>query len=115
MLQSSSKAKGKGGRKVSVKVIMLDKYQHDVPRSDDRKRLEYQKKVKKIFVTRNDTPSELRTKISWIFGTSSYQYLECVCSGNKLILSSNQNMNGQDAIHRRGYLYMCKKVLYSYW
>ena len=90
---------------------MLDKYQYDVPKSDDRKRLEYEKKVKKTFVTRHDTPSELRTKISWIFGTTNFQYLECVCSGNKLILSSNQKMNGQDAIHRRGCLYMCKKVL----
>ena len=72
MSQSSSKPKGKGGRKVSVKVVMLDKYQYDVPKSDDRKRLEYQKKVKKNFVSRNDTPSELRTKISWIFGTINY-------------------------------------------
>lgn len=106
------RTKAKGSRKVSVKVFMLDKFQKDVPKRDKRKALEADKrKMRKIFVTRNDTPSELKMKISWVFGTNDYKYLECVSSGNKLILSSNQQMNGRDAIERRGAMYLCRSTM----
>jgi len=93
-------------------VFLPDKFQEDVPKSKKRKALEAdKKKMRKIFVTRTDTPSALRMKISWVFGTNDYKYLECVSSGNKLILSSNQHMNGRDAIDRRGALYLCRSTM----
>ena len=33
---------------------------------------------------------------------NSFSYLECVSSGSKLILSSHQQMNGNNAIERMG-------------
>ena len=112
VVESRTKTNGKRSRKVSVTVFLLDKFQEDIPKKGKRKLLEAdEKKMRKIFVTRTDTPSELRMKISWVFGTNDYKYLECVSSGNKLILSSNQHMNGRDAIERRGALYLCRSTM----
>ena len=86
-------------RKVSVTVVFLERYQENIPRGDCRKKLENERKIKKIFVTRSDSPKEVKAKISWAFRTTEiFTYLECVSSGTKLILSSNQQMNGKDAM-----------------
>ena len=68
-------------------------------------------KLKRIKVRRNDTPATVRTKIlgAYTVVKFDYHYLECFCYGSKLILSSNQVMNGKDAVDRRGCLYICKK------
>ena len=107
-----TKTNGKRSQKVSLTVFLRDKFQEGVPKKGKRKLLEADgKKMRKMFVTQTDTPSKLRMKISWVFGTNDYKYLECVSSGNKLILSSNQHMNGRDAIERRGALYLCRSTM----
>ena len=100
-------------RKVSVTVVLLERYQKNVPRNADKKMLQDEGKYKKVFFTRADSPKEVKAKISWAFKTAdlaadTFSYLECTSSGSKLILSSNQLMNGNDAIERRGCLYICK-------
>ena len=50
------------------------------------------------------------TKIRAAYGVEKYFFLECIKGGNKLVLSSNQKMNGSDIIVRRGCLYLSKVV-----
>ena len=59
-------------------------------------------------MSRSDTHKDLDERISWVFGIKKYKFLECVKGGNQLIISSNQHMDGIDAINRRGCLYLCK-------
>ena len=70
--------------------------------------LQQQQKIKRLYVSRSDTYNDLHEKISWVFGVKKYTFLECVKGGNHLAISSNQHMNGLDAISRRGCLYLCK-------
>ena len=91
-------------------VALLDKFQSDIPKGPSRKKMEENGKLKKIRVARSDTDKTIREKILAAFKMKiEYHYLECVSFGSKLIQSSNQAMNGQDATDRRGCLYICKK------
>ena len=90
--------------------MLLERFQEDVPKRAIRRKLEEEKKVKKLFVSRADTHEDLDKRICWIFGIRNYTFLECINGGNKLVVSSNQQMDGQDAIQRRGCLYICKSA-----
>jgi len=95
---------------------MLDKFQPDTPRGDARAQMISSGKAKRIQASRTHTSSEISEKISVAFGTKDFTFLECVRGGNKLIISSNQAMDGRDAIERRGSLYLFRntnKVKYS--
>ena len=91
---------------VTVTVVLLDKFQENVPKKSNRALLEQKNKIKKLFVSRSDTHDNLDERIRWVFGVNEYTFLECIKGGNKLIVSSNQHMDGLDAIQRRGSLYL---------
>ena len=93
-------------RVTTVTVVLLDKFQKNVPRECARTSLQQQQKIKKLFVSRSDTHADLDE--NWIFGIKDYTFLECIKGGNQLAISSNQHMDGKDAINRRGCLYLCK-------
>ena len=106
MSRNSTKNKKKRG--VSVTAILLEKFQKNVPKKCSREFLRQQQRVKRLFVFRSDTHKDLDEKISWVFGVKEYKFLECIKNGNQLVISSNQHMDGLDAINRRGCLYLCK-------
>jgi len=95
---------------VTVTAVLLEKFQENVPKKSGRAVLQWEKKIKKLFVSRTDTHNDLDERIRWVFGVNKYTFLECIKGGNKLIISSNQHMDGLDAIHRRGSLYLCKEI-----
>ena len=88
----------------------MDKYQENVPRGTAREEIEYDGKFKRINATNETSPAQVRERICNSYKIDQFKYLECIRSGNKLIVSSNQKMNGKDAILRRGCLYLCKEV-----
>jgi len=49
-------------------------------------------------------------KIQFAFGTNDYTYLECIKGGNKLMISSNQSIDGKDVIERRACLYLVRNT-----
>jgi len=67
-------------------------------------------KQKRIYVTKSTSHAEVDRKIQAAFGISQYKFLECTHGGNRLKYSSNQQMDGSDAIMRRGCLYLCNEV-----
>ena len=103
-----SYTKNKKKRVVSVKAILLEKFQKNVPKKSSREFLQQQQRMKRLFVSRSDTHKHLDEKISWVFGVKEYKFLECIKNGNQLVISSNQHMDGVDAINRRGCLYLCE-------
>ena len=109
--KSLTKDKKKDTKKktVTVTAVLLDKFQENVPRKSSRE-LQQKNKIKKLFVSMFDTYNDLDERIRWVFGIDDYTFLECIKGGNKLIISSNQCMDGLDAIHRRGSLYLCKGI-----
>jgi len=69
-------------------------------------------KIKRIRVYRSETSAAVKEKILEAFKKEKafdYYYLECVSFGSKLIRSAKESMNGQDAVDRRGCLYICKE------
>jgi len=88
----------------------LDGYQENVPKGPLREELELNGKLKRISVTKETSPPQVKEKICSAYKIEDYTYLECIRGGNKLIRSSNQLMNGKEAIVRRGCLYLCKEV-----
>ena len=95
---------------MTVTALLLDRYQSNVPKGALRTLLEKEKKFKKLYVSKCDTYEEVDKKIRGAFRITKYNFLECVQGGNKLAVSSNQKMDGQDLIIRRGCLYLCKDV-----
>lgn len=114
MTRNKETSKRKGRKKVTVTVMLLERFQEDVPKGVTRRKLEEEKKQMKLFVSRSDSYEDLDKRICWVFGIHDYTFLECVNNGNKLIVSSNQQMDGQDAIQRRGCLYICKSAAKAY-
>ena len=96
--------------RVTVTAVLLDKFQDNVPKGKTRKMLEVSGRFRRLFVSRCDDHGAVDTKIRNLFGVEQYLFLECVKGGNKLIVSSNQQMNGSEVIVRRGCLYLCKVI-----
>jgi len=65
-------------------------------------------------VARCDSKSEVKRKICSLFNVEEYTVLKCICAGSRLIVSFNQELNGADAIERRGCLYLCKSIAKVY-
>ena len=107
---TKNKKKDTKKKTVTVTAVLLDIFQENVPRNSSRALLQQKNKIKKLFVSRSDTHNDLDKRIRWVFGIDDYTFLECIKGGNKLIISSNQCMDGLDAIHRRGSLYLCKRI-----
>ena len=115
---TKDKKKDKKKKTITVTAVLLEKFQENVPKKNSgRLLLQQENKIKKLFVSRSDTHHDLDKKIRWVFGVDDYTFLEYIKGGNKLIVSSNQKMDGVDAIQRRGSLYLCKsndKVCINY-
>jgi len=90
--------------------MMLEKFQGDVPKGEPRKKLTDTGKEKRIYVSRGDDHQSVKEKITGAFHTENYLYLECIKGGNKLIINTNQQMDGREVIERRGCLYLCKST-----
>ena len=97
-------------RKVAVTLVLLDVLQDDIPKNSTRIELQQANRIRKIFVTRYDSRTEVKRKICSLFNVKEYTVLDCICAGSKLIVGSNQELNGADAIDRRGCLYLCKSI-----
>jgi len=81
-----------------------------VPKGRERISLEAGGKLKRLYVNKDASHNDVKEKICTAYNIRSFTYLECVKGGNKLIVSSNQLMDGNEAIVRRGCLYLCKEV-----
>ena len=109
------KGKGKTKKKrkrrtVTVTALLLDRFQNDTPKGASRKILGQEGMFKRLYITKCDTYDEVHLRICGAYNIANYTFLECIKGGNKLAVSSNQKMNGQDLIVRRGWLYLCKDV-----
>ena len=93
---------------------MLDAVQEKVPKGDSKKELEQTNRKLNIFMARSDSKNDVKQKICSVFNVKDYIVLECIRAGSRLIVSSNQELNGLDAIQRRGSLYLAKVCMCIY-
>ena len=96
----------------SVTVIMLPKYQSQIPRGEAREKLTRDNRVQIISLNRQMTPKEVVTKIQGAFKCKEFTILECA-KGGYLLKSGDTVLTGQLAIDRRGALYLCENTSVS--
>jgi len=75
-------------------------------------------RFKQLSVLKSDSYAQVNMKICGTYKISNlkYKFLECIKGGNKLVISSNQALNGSEVILRRRCLYLCKEVcMYIHW
>ena len=93
-------------------MVMLDAIQEKVPKGDSKRELEKANRIRNIFMARSNSKSEVKGKICSVFDVKEFTMLGCIHAGSRLIVSSNQELNGLDAIQRRGCLYLSHVVKY---
>ena len=74
MTSKNETTKRKGRKKITVTVMLLERFQEDVPKRAIRRKLE-EEKVKKLFVSRADTHEDLDKCICWIFGIHNCDWI----------------------------------------
>jgi len=74
--------------------------------------MEREGRFRRLSILKSDSYAQVNMKIYEAYRISNlkYKFLECIKGGNKLVISSNQAMNGSEAILRRRCLYLCKEV-----
>lgn len=65
--------------------------------------------MQNIKVKHSMSPKEVNDLVVKAFGVEGYKVLECDVSGHNLVKSSEQEMDGDAAVGRRGCLYLCEK------
>lgn len=97
----------KRGKPTNVKVFMLDNKQRKVPKGEERKRLEKRDQVQTVKIYREMNSDEVKEAIlntfKWV---RSYTILACQSGGHSLVVSDNQDLNGEEMVKRRGPLYL---------
>ena len=90
----------------SVDVVMLKKYHTRIPKGEYRQELMQAGRIKKVLLTKQMTPAEVKNKILNEFRCNDFTVLEC--SKGKLS-KTTEELTAQLAIARRGALYLCQK------
>ena len=80
-----------------------------VPKGKVRQSLAQKGRMQNIKVKRSMSPKEVNDLVVKAFGIEGYTVLECDVSGHNLVKSSEQEIDGDAAVGRRGCLYLCEK------
>ena len=108
--QSKKKASANSGRPSSVQVVMLERVASSIPRGKHRTTLKNCGRIQTIKITRSMSSSQVSDQIHLGFkhlNVDAWHILDCV--DNYLSVSVNQILNGNDAIHRKGSVYLAEK------
>ena len=52
---------------------------------------------------------DVREKIEHAFNTDTFVFLECDNTGHHLVRGADQDLNGEEAVERKGCLYLCER------
>ena len=106
--QKKKKAAITKQRPSQVTVVMMKEYCPTIPKGKFRQKLASKGKIQTLRFTRIMTHSEVRDKILDAFDVRSFVVLDCDNTGHNLIKSSDQLVDGERAIVRKGALYLCE-------
>ena len=92
-----------------ISVILLDDFTPSVPRGNARHKLASSGKMQTVRFSRDMSGDMVKERISSVFNCSEYTYLEGDSSGHTLCKSSDQELDGEAVVDRKGCLYLCKR------
>ena len=95
-----------------MQVVMLEQATSSVPRGKHRTALNNCGRIQTIKMTRSMSCSQVSDQIRLGFkhlNVETWHVLDCV--DNCLIRSGNQSLNGNDAISRKGSVYLAEKYV----
>lgn len=90
-------------------VVLLNQYTPTVPKGRFRQKLANGGRMLSLKFHRAMTSDDVRQKIKQAFGASTFFYLECDQTGHHLVRAADQSLAGEDAVERKGALYLCEK------
>lgn len=109
--QKKKKAGIKPSKKCSsVTVMMMKEYSSKLPKGTPKEDLLAQGRIQSIKVNRQMKPDEVKRLILKAFGVTRYTVLHCDGVSKYLMKSSEQNIDGNGMVDRRGCLYLCKNM-----
>ena len=93
----------------SVTVVVLKKFTSKVPRGDARETLASSGRIQSLRFTRDMSSSDVKQRIMSVFNLcSEYTVLESDSSGHNLCKCSEQDIDGESVVGRKGSLYICE-------
>ena len=110
--KKKKKAAISSGRPTNIKVMILKKFSPFIPRGRPRNLLRQEGREVTLQFRRTMKPDEVQDVIIRGFPALHdlpWSYLACD-SDNRLSMSKNQQLDGNDIINRKGCLYICPKV-----
>lgn len=98
-------------KRSSVTVMMMMKeYSSKLPKGTPKEELLAQGRIQSIKVNRQMKPDEVKRLILKAFGVTHYTVLHCDGVSKYLMKSSEQNIDGNGMVDRRGCLYLCENM-----
>ena len=94
---------------VKVTVVLMDEYSASVPKGKVRQKLAMNGRIMSLKLHRGMTPADVHKKIEQAFNVHNFVYLECDNTGHGLVRGAEQDINGEDAVDRKGCLYLCER------
>ena len=108
-MHKKKKCATKKQRPSNVTVVMMEKYSHAIPKGQVRRTLASKGRILSLKFTRSMRSEEIKQHIMRAFKVQSFVVLECDTAGHHLIKAGNQSLDGEEAIERKGGLYLCEK------
>ena len=89
---------------------MMKEYSSKLPKGTPKEELLTQGRVQSIKVNRQMKPDEVKKLILKAFGVTHYTVLHCDGISKYFMKSSEQNIDGNRMVDRRGCLYLCENM-----
>ncbi len=110
--QKKKKAANTPGRATNVQVMLVKNFISNIPRGKYRNELKGEGRVQTIQFKRSMSTLEVKNQIVRAFrnidNLQEWEYLQT--DTNHLHVAKNQEMDGNDVINRKGFLYLSEKV-----
>ena len=95
-------------RPISTSVVMMKEFSPVAPKGKVRQYLVLKGKIQTMRITKDTLSALVREKIEKAFDVAQFTALECDGTGHGLLKSSQQEIDGEFLVQRRGSLYLCE-------
>ena len=100
-------------RSSNISVMMLKQFSSKIPKGEARERLLAEGRLQSVKISRQMTAEEVKAQLCEAFGVTEYTLLHCDTVSKYLMKCSEQSLDGNDAVERRGCLYLCESMKVS--
>ena len=113
--QKKKKAAISRPRATNITVIMMKEYSPSIPKGKRRQSLATSGRIQTLKFTRTMTQLEVKNQIIRTFKVTTFIVLDCDSTGHTLVKASNQSIDGEGVVGRKGALYLCEKFELVRW